>query len=115
MTRLRIAVVAAGVALFATFAWAAQLDYFGYQQYGGAWCDAEKSPSNDDDDDLMCWATTASSVLAWTGWAATGLSSRNPRQSSCSRWGRWGWRVSREKGETKGTNPDKFLDNQARR
>ena len=34
--------------------------------------DAEKSPSSDDDD-LLCWAGTASNVLAWTGWGADGL------------------------------------------
>ena len=34
--------------------------------WGGSWCDAEKSPSNGDDD-LMCWAATAANVLEWNG------------------------------------------------
>lgn len=41
--------------------------YFGYDQWGGTWHDAEKNPSNTEDD-LMCWAAAASNVLAWTGW-----------------------------------------------
>ena len=32
--------------------------------------DAEKSPSNSDDDEL-CWAATASNMLAWSGWGNT--------------------------------------------
>ena len=35
------------------------------------WCDAEKS-FYDGDDDLMCWAGTASNVLYWTGWGHVG-------------------------------------------
>jgi hypothetical protein len=42
--------------------------YYVYAQYGGTYYDAEKSPTNSDDD-LMCWAAAASNVLAWTGWA----------------------------------------------
>ncbi len=42
-------------------------DYFGYAEFGGTWCDAEKSPTNTEDDE-MCWAATASNVLDWTGW-----------------------------------------------
>jgi hypothetical protein len=34
---------------------------------GGTWHDAEKSPTNEEDD-LMCWAAAASNILAWTGW-----------------------------------------------
>jgi len=41
--------------------------YFGYNTYGGTWSDAEKSPTNTDDD-LLCWAASASNVLSWTGW-----------------------------------------------
>ena len=32
--------------------------------WGGTWSDAEKP----DDTNLMCWAASASNVLAWTGW-----------------------------------------------
>jgi subtilisin-like proprotein convertase family protein len=41
--------------------------YLLYEHWGGAWCDAEKTPSNTEDD-LLCWAATASNILAWTGW-----------------------------------------------
>ncbi|MBN1588540.1 MAG: proprotein convertase P-domain-containing protein, partial [Pirellulales bacterium] len=41
--------------------------YMLYDHWGGSWSDAEKTPSNYEDD-LMCWAATASNVLAWTGW-----------------------------------------------
>ena len=44
-----------------------------HTHYSGVrnWCDAEKS-FWDFDDDLMCWAGTASNVLYWTGWGITG-------------------------------------------
>ena len=35
--------------------------------WGGSWSDAEKSPTNPNDD-LMCWAAAASNILQWTGW-----------------------------------------------
>ena len=35
--------------------------------WGGMWSDAEKSPTNPNDD-LMCWAAAASNILQWTGW-----------------------------------------------
>jgi hypothetical protein len=41
--------------------------YLLHEQWGGAWHDAEKSPSNNDDD-LMCWAASSANVLEWTGW-----------------------------------------------
>jgi hypothetical protein len=47
------------------------LSYFGFDEFGGTWSDAEKSPSNADDD-LMCWAAGASNILEWTGWGAVG-------------------------------------------
>jgi len=37
------------------------------QGFGGYYADAEKSPSNSDDD-LCCWAATAANMLEWTGW-----------------------------------------------
>uniref|UniRef100_A0A7V4LD43 Secreted protein with PEP-CTERM sorting signal n=1 Tax=Desulfobacca acetoxidans TaxID=60893 RepID=A0A7V4LD43_9BACT len=41
--------------------------YFIYDQYGGTWHDANKTAANTEDD-LMCWAATASNILAWGGW-----------------------------------------------
>jgi len=41
--------------------------YMVFNDWGGSWSDAEKSPANSDDD-LMCWAGSASNVLDWTGW-----------------------------------------------
>lgn len=46
------------------------LSYYGYDAYGGTWYDAEKSPTNSEDD-LMCWAAAASNILAWTGWSGS--------------------------------------------
>lgn len=40
-----------------------------YQPYGSDWLDAEKSPTNTEDD-LMCWAAAASNILAWSGWGS---------------------------------------------
>ena len=42
--------------------------YYLWNDYGGNFYDAEKSPNNSEDD-LMCWAASASNVLTWTGWA----------------------------------------------
>jgi hypothetical protein len=41
--------------------------YKNFDYWGGNWSDAEKSPTNSNDD-LLCWAATASNVLAYTGW-----------------------------------------------
>ena len=41
------------------------------EHWGGSWSDAEKSPTNDEDD-LMCWAAAAANVLEWTGWGGAG-------------------------------------------
>jgi hypothetical protein len=38
-----------------------------YDEYGGDWADADKTDANDDDD-LMCWAATASNMLYYSGW-----------------------------------------------
>jgi hypothetical protein len=54
--------------LVATFCYsrpAVALSYFVYNDYGGTWHDADKTWSNDA---LMCWAGSASNILAWTGW-----------------------------------------------
>ena len=43
--------------------------YFVFEEWRNArtWCDAEKSPS-DPDDDALCWAAGASNILSWGGW-----------------------------------------------
>lgn len=41
--------------------------YFGFDEFGGIWNDAEKSLENTEDD-WMCWAAAASNILEWTGW-----------------------------------------------
>jgi hypothetical protein len=41
--------------------------YFGFEDIGGHWYDAEKSANNSEDDQL-CWAATTSNMLAYTGW-----------------------------------------------
>lgn len=46
----------------------ASIDYFGYQEYGGTWQDANKTWSNDSQ---LCWAASASNVLAWAGWGTS--------------------------------------------
>lgn len=38
-----------------------------FDEWGGTWYDAEKTPANTDDDD-MCWAATAANMLRWAGW-----------------------------------------------
>lgn len=38
---------------------------------GGWWSDAEKSPS-DTEDDLLCWAATLSNIMEYTGWGYVG-------------------------------------------
>ena len=43
--------------------------YYGFQEFGGEFQDAEKSPTNYEDD-LLCWAAAASNILAWTGWGS---------------------------------------------
>lgn len=58
--------------LVATWMWSipstlAYSSYYVYDQWGGTYYDAEKSQENSEDD-LMCWAASASNILAWTGW-----------------------------------------------
>lgn len=55
------------------------LNYIGYDYFGGTYQDAEKNPTNSEDD-LMCWAATASNMLNWTGWGdvwATGATAED--------------------------------------
>ena len=42
--------------------------FFIYDQYGGTWQDANKTYQ---DDSLMCWAATASNILAYEGWGTS--------------------------------------------
>ena len=49
---------------------ASATSYYLWDDWGGTYSDAEKSPTNTDDD-LMCWAASAANLLAWTGWEAT--------------------------------------------
>jgi hypothetical protein len=39
--------------------------YFGYDQWGGSWHDANKNFQGDSN---LCWAAAASNILDWTGW-----------------------------------------------
>ncbi len=41
--------------------------YFGFDDYGSTWQDAEKELDNPDDD-WMCWAAAAANILDWSGW-----------------------------------------------
>jgi hypothetical protein len=58
--------LAAAVCLY-TVGNAQATPYFGYNDWGGTWHDADKTPSNTEDD-IMCWAATTANILAWTGW-----------------------------------------------
>ena len=69
MSRFRGLIVILSVLVFSSGAMASS--YFIYSDWGGTWHDAEKSPTNTEDD-LMCWAAAASNVLAWTGWGLVG-------------------------------------------
>jgi hypothetical protein len=47
--------------------------YMIFDDWGGTWYDAEKVPPDSafppgTGDDFMCWAASASNILAWTGW-----------------------------------------------
>ena len=68
--------------------------------WGGSWSDAEKSPTNNEDD-LMCWAAAAANILEWTGWGnATGMADSDEMfaylqdhwtdEGSLMEYG-WGW------------------------
>lgn len=62
MVLVALLIVGTGLSASAT-----TMTYMLTDTYGGTWYDAEKSPTNTEDD-LMCWAAAASNVLAWTGW-----------------------------------------------
>jgi subtilisin-like proprotein convertase family protein len=47
------------------------VSYLLYENWGGTWFDAEKTPTNLEDDE-MCWAAAAANILAWTGWGYVG-------------------------------------------
>ena len=69
MRRLIGSLVIVAVLVFSSGAMASS--YFIYDDWGGTWSDAEKSPTNTEDD-LMCWAASSSNILAWTGWGLVG-------------------------------------------
>ncbi|MCP4352693.1 MAG: PEP-CTERM sorting domain-containing protein [Desulfobacterales bacterium] len=45
------------------------ISYFGYDEFGGTWHDANKDWNGDT---MLCWAAAASNVLDWGGWEASG-------------------------------------------
>jgi hypothetical protein len=61
--------------------------YYLWTDHGGTWVDAEKDNVSSDDD-LMCWAATASNVLEWTGWHGPGaLTTTDPMfDYYCDHW-----------------------------
>ena len=66
MKTYKIALITlAMLAAVAAAAFSAQIDFYNYQQFGGAWSDANKTWTTDTN---MCWAASSSNVLAWTGW-----------------------------------------------
>jgi hypothetical protein len=46
-------------------AYSIPISYFGYDEWGGTWHDANKTWS---DDSLLCWAGASSNILDWGGW-----------------------------------------------
>lgn len=46
-------------------------NYWIWDDWGGGWCDAEKTIA-DTDDDLLCWAAASSNILVYTGWGNVG-------------------------------------------
>lgn len=42
-----------------------------FDNFNGTWADAEKDATSTEDD-LLCWAATASNMLEWTGWGLVG-------------------------------------------
>ena len=42
-----------------------------FDSFDGTWADAEKDATSTEDD-LLCWAATASNMLEWTGWGFAG-------------------------------------------
>lgn len=44
--------------------------YYLMDDWGGIFYDAEKTSDNDEDD-LMCWAASAANILAWSGWGSS--------------------------------------------
>jgi len=69
-TLIPICTIVAVFVLFSNAAAGAPVDYFAWDDWGGTYSDAEKSLPNTEDD-LMCWAASASNALEWTGWGKT--------------------------------------------
>ncbi len=68
---MALCVVGVLVLMNASFTVAAPTNYFLWDDWGGRWFDAEKTINNTEDD-LMCWAASASNMLVWTGWRGPG-------------------------------------------
>jgi len=68
---ITICVVVALLLVVAGPVTAVPTDYYIWDDWGGAWADAEKTLPNTEDD-LMCWAAAASNILEWTGWGKVG-------------------------------------------
>jgi len=54
------------VAIFGASGSAFGLTYYGYEEFGGTWHDANKDWMGEDDN--LCWAAAASNILDWGGW-----------------------------------------------
>jgi hypothetical protein len=79
MKKLMILTFVAVLLFSISHANAAPTDYFIWDDWGGSWADAEKSPPDDLDgippgtgDDWLCWAAAASNILEWTEWGKVG-------------------------------------------
>jgi hypothetical protein len=66
---------------------AAPTNYYIWDDWDGAYADAEKDTPNTDDD-AMCWAATASNVLEWTGWGKVGGMTNTDQMFAhfCAHW-----------------------------
>jgi hypothetical protein len=80
MKRIPILLLAAYFACATIDSLAYATNYMGYNYFGGTYQDAEKSPTNSEDD-LMCWAATASNLLNWTGWGDVWATGANAEDS----------------------------------
>jgi hypothetical protein len=50
------------------------ISYFGYDDFGGTWHDANKDWSGDT---MLCWAAAASNILDWGGWETSTFSDQD--------------------------------------
>ena len=68
--KILVFVLALSVAALGATNVAFGISYFGYDDFGGTWHDANKTAANTEDDD-MCWAAAASNILDWAGWGTS--------------------------------------------